>query len=110
MGPHRADIFFRDDRKVFDKWGSRGELKLAVFGLFLAQLESVRALSGRSSILLVDDLTAELDGENVEKVMNRLKSIEHQVYVTTTDRRLEIPQDQGKMFHVKHGVVIEQGV
>jgi DNA replication and repair protein RecF len=110
MGPHRADIIFKLDSKSFDKWGSRGQLKLVVFALFFAQAEVIKLLSQKAPILLVDDITAELDKQNIDRVLEQLVSQRNQIFVATTDQQLRIIGDVGKMFHVEHGVVSEQGV
>jgi len=110
MGPHRADIIFRINHRKFDKWGSRGQLKLVVLGLFFAQAKVIESLSNKEPILLVDDFAAELDKKNAERVLKQLIGQRNQMFITTTDRGVVTPGGAGKMFHVEHGVVSEQGV
>lgn len=110
MGPHRADILFRINSKNFDKWGSRGQMKLAVFALFFAQAKVIDTLAKKDTVLLVDDLTAELDKKNVKKIIDQLSYQKNQIFITTSDDQLSIGRGVGKMFHVEHGLVSELGV
>lgn len=105
MGPHRADINFKIKSDKFNKWGSRGHLKLVVFALFFAQANVIKSITNKETILLVDDLTAELDEKNVERVIAHMINQKNQTFFTTTDYRLCIERNVGKMFHVEHGVV-----
>ena len=109
-GPHRADIIFKINSKHLDKWGSRGQLKLTAFALFFAQAKVIKLLTTKEPVLLVDDITAELDRKNVERVIGQLVLQNNQIFITTTDQHLSIGENTGKMFHVEHGVVGELGV
>jgi len=110
MGPHRADLVFTMGSVPLDKLGSRGQLKMAIFALFLAQANVINSLTNRKPVLLVDDLTAELDQKNIYKVLGRLTSQNRQVFITTTDNNLVIPEETGRMFHVEHGMISELSV
>lgn len=83
---------------------SRGQQKLAAFILLLAQQRLLGQNNHRASILLVDDLHAELDANNRLLLSDYLKSSKQQVLVTSTEE----PDDQMNietMFHVKQGLV-----
>ncbi|MCB1878710.1 MAG: DNA replication and repair protein RecF, partial [Gammaproteobacteria bacterium] len=62
------------------------------------------------SILLVDDLSSELDNKNVDRLIDLMLSQKKQIFISTTDQKIRIPTNEGKMFHVEHGLVEEQSV
>lgn len=107
VGPQRAELIFHCDKKPVSEYLSRGQQKLFVIALQIAQARLLRCESGRTSIFLMDDLGAELDKANQARVMRLLQTIESQVFVTAIDE----PDHSGwnidtvSRFHVKHGVV-----
>lgn len=84
---------------------SRGQQKLAAFIMLLAQQSLLQQQSGKSNVLLVDDLHAELDADNRLLLSNYLEQTNQQVLVTSTetpDKRMNIQT----MFHVEQGRLI----
>jgi recombinational DNA repair ATPase RecF len=57
----------------------------------------------------MDDIGAELDGENQLRVIRLLRSVEAQVFVTAINDIGDTgwKSDNAGRFHVKHGVVTE---
>jgi DNA replication and repair protein RecF len=108
-GPHRADLLFLYRDRPVSELFSRGQQKLFVIGLQVAQAQLLRHETRQTSLFLLDDLGAELDRINRQKVLHLLDTIEAQAFVTTIDE----PGDSGwnihdaKRFHVKHGTVCE---
>lgn len=108
-GPHRADVVFHYAGQPASEQLSRGQQKLLVIALQLAQARLLKAQREQSSLFLIDDLGAELDQENQMRVMRLLSSVEAQVFATA----IEMPNISGwdsagmKRFHVKHGTIVE---
>jgi len=109
-GPHRADLSVRKGGDAVNQRTSRGEQKLAVICLVLAQTETVLRHSGNRPVLLIDDLNAELDQENRIKMMSRCRNSDYQVFITATGWKLPDEHSADKVFHVEHGVITETGV
>ncbi|WP_428357274.1 DNA replication/repair protein RecF [Methyloprofundus sp.] len=112
-GPHRADFqLLLESRKAKD-FVSRGQLKLLVLSLKLAQVELLLSKGFISGCVLIDDAVAELDFSSRTKLLAFLVSMDMQVFMTATEQNefgnLEDIGDY-KMFHVKHGVVTEVNV
>ncbi|HFC53954.1 MAG TPA: DNA replication/repair protein RecF [Gammaproteobacteria bacterium] len=109
QGPHRADLeMFIDEMPVRDRL-SRGEQKMLGTAMRLAQVELLRTGSGLRSVLLVDDLAAELDAERRRRLVGALDESGCQVFVTATDPG-SLGEESGrieKMFHVEHGALRE---
>ena len=60
-GPHRDDIRINIDGLNARKFASQGQVRSIVLGLKLAELELIKMVYGKSPILLLDDVLAELD-------------------------------------------------
>ncbi len=108
-GPQRAELVFSYDGKPARERLSRGQQKVYVVALKLAQATLLYKETGKSSLFLFDDLGAELDTANQANVMKLLRAISAQVFVTSiSDVDLtDWSADQVKRFHVKHGKVTE---
>ena len=108
-GPHRADLrLLEDGIAVQDKF-SRGQQKLLVCALRLAQIKHLKNRVKQSSIVLVDDLAAELDIHHRKRLLELLAETGAQLFITTTEaEQLDTKAWLSKkMFHVEHGQVTE---
>jgi DNA replication and repair protein RecF len=107
LGPHRCTLKLGHNNVPVDQCFSRGQLKMAVFALKIAQGQILKEDSGRQSIYLIDDLPSELDANNREICCRLLESISAQVFITAiTFSGLESCWTKGsdiRMFHVEHG-------
>jgi len=109
-GPHRADLRFQLKGQDCGELLSRGQLKLFVILLKIAQAEQLANQGGKLSIFLVDDLPSELDGHNQKRVCQRLEALGAQVFLTAIEPGVksalsESAGDQSRLFHVKHGKI-----
>src|SRR6185503_6323589 len=69
LGPHRADVIVLVGGRPAKDRVSRGQQKLVAAGLMLAQLEIQDQEKPGRSALLLDDPAAELDRENLARLM-----------------------------------------
>lgn len=108
-GPHRADILFSHNKTPVSELLSRGQQKLFICALYIAQNRCLRKLSGKKTSYLIDDIGSELDQVNLTKLTQTLLGEESQLFITGIQ-----PQDlrllgkegrQTKMFHVEHGQI-----
>ena len=107
-GPHRADLKIRVNGIDADHILSRGQQKLLSYTLRLAQSELLKELSGKSSVFLIDDLPAELDGGKVERVLQLLLDLKCQLFITGVDESLVLQACRAlnfSRFHVEHLLV-----
>ena len=108
-GPHRADVILRvDEEKAVDVF-SRGQLKLLLSALKLAQMALFCQRKGTSAVVLIDDLPAELDSDHRNLLLAQLQALGTQVFVTATDSSLLnfSAWPETKVFHVEHGEIKE---
>jgi len=106
-GPHRADFRVLLDGKDAKDTVSRGQQKLIVYALNLAQSEIFKNQTGKQALLLFDDLSSELDSNHLKRLLNLLDTEFSQVFITTANLE-SIPLEILKtfsVFHVEHGAV-----
>lgn len=104
-GPHRAEIRVNRYRQAARHRLSRGQQKLLVAAMVLAQSAHLVSARQMTPILLVDDYGAELGGNSRQSLLDLLLAYQGQVFVTSLDAPGLVVGDDLKMFHVKHGVV-----
>lgn len=89
VGPHRDDFAFVLDDVDLNVYGSRGQQRLAVLALKLAEADWMRAEIGELPVVLLDDVLSELDPQRRGYVMQRVATSDalhqRQVWITTTD-------------------------
>ena len=104
-GPHRADVALYVDGRNVQNVASRGQQKLVVAALILAQESVLAAKRGGRGMLLVDDPAAELDRGALDRLLDRLARVESQLIFTGLAPR-EFPSELVcARFHVEHGRV-----
>ena len=108
-GPHRADLEISYNGVLVQNCFSRGQQKLLVCALRLAQITHLKKTMKQQSILLVDDLAAELDLDHRQNLIDLLVDTEAQLFVTATEQNSFTlpPEIESKMFHVEHGILKE---
>jgi DNA replication and repair protein RecF len=84
FGPHRDDLVIELDGRPARSHASQGQQRLITLGLKLAELEIVRGVTDQEPILLLDDVSSELDEERLGAVFSFLEGTQSQVFVTTT--------------------------
>jgi DNA replication and repair protein RecF len=89
IGPHRDDFVFVLDDVDLNTYGSRGQQRLAVLALKLAEADWMRAEIGELPVVLLDDVLSELDPSRRAYVLQRVAEPEpthqRQVWITTTE-------------------------
>jgi DNA replication and repair protein RecF len=91
VGPHMDDLSLSLAGRPARTYGSQGQQRAVVLALKIAEIENIRALLGRPPLLLLDDVSSELDPEKNRFLLGYLRSLEGQAFLTTTDARLLEP-------------------
>ncbi|WP_068547035.1 DNA replication/repair protein RecF [Thalassotalea crassostreae] len=111
FGAHKFDVSFHCDKTNIEQVLSRGQQKLFLMALTIAQASLIFNSQQVTPILLIDDIGAELDSGSRSALATAIKELNCQLFITAIDNNaLEpiIPEQQGyKMFHVKHGEITE---
>jgi DNA replication and repair protein RecF len=95
-GPHKGDFSILVDGRPARNYLSRGQMKLLVFALLLAQAHLLEETLGGKGCVLIDDLASELDPANRGKLL---------AFLQARQSRLLEGQGDAVMFHVEHGRV-----
>ena len=103
VGAHRADLRFKLGGLAARGRVSRGEQKMLAMAFILAQIRCMSDVGGPKTTLLVDDPAAELDVDNLGKLLRVLQSLPCQLVVTAVSRESLQGLALGRMFHVKQG-------
>jgi DNA replication and repair protein RecF len=110
-GPQRADLRIRHGAHNAVDILSRGQQKLVVCALKIAQGHLLNQTKRGQCIYLVDDLPSELDQQHRSALCRLLEDLDCQVFITCVDHELlrdgwstETPV---AMFHVEHGRITQ---
>lgn len=103
-GPQRDDLEFRVGGLSARTTSSQGQARSLVLTWKLAELEVARSRHGEAPLFLMDDLGSELDPARTTALMELLRSLGAQVFVTTTDRRyIPAGHSDALSFEVREG-------
>jgi DNA replication and repair protein RecF len=108
-GPHRADLKFTVDGKSAFEVLSRGQQKMLIFALLLAQGLLLHEQTKKQCLYLIDDLPSELDSWRISNIAKVLAKMEAQTFVTAIEPKELLAsfseKYKPKLFHVKHGQI-----
>lgn len=110
-GPHRAEIRLTSNGFAASEILSRGQQKLAVAALKLAQSELFYQQTNRKPIYLIDDLASELDEKHIRLLFHYFVELDCQAFITSVKREDLIDNCQTKkikVFHVEQGTIQEE--
>lgn len=112
IGAHRADLRFKTDMGLAELILSRGQKKLLICALKLAQVAFLRHRQ-KTCIVLLDDLASELDVNARERLLQSLVELQAQVLITTVEANsvwplLQTLNNCAKLFHVEQGEILLQ--
>jgi len=88
IGPHRDDLAISLAGHEASRFGSRGQQRLAVLALKLAELDVAAESLGLQPILLLDDVLSELDATHQDTLLESAWQRSGQLLLTSTDRAL----------------------
>ena len=107
-GAHNVDVKIQIENKNIAGIFSRGQIKLFVCLLMLAQAKNQAERTGVKPVILIDDYMAELDMTASEYLLTKLAESQFQVLLTNTEQQKVIKNKEiYKSFHVEHGRVSE---
>lgn len=85
VGPHRDDLRFLVSGVELGAFGSRGQQRLAVVALKLAETVAMNEVAGEPPVLLLDDVLSELDAVHRSLVTETAADVGAQLIVTSAD-------------------------
>jgi DNA replication and repair protein RecF len=85
VGPHRDDLSVTIDSNAIGAYGSRGQQRLAVIAMKLAETDLMTSAGADTPVLLLDDVFSELDAIHRGLLAASISDAQMQTIVTTTD-------------------------
>jgi DNA replication and repair protein RecF len=82
-GPHRDELALRRAGRELRSYGSRGQQRLGLLALLLAEREVLAAERGTPPLLLLDDVMSELDATRRARLVDVLRAGGQSVITTT---------------------------
>ncbi len=83
-GPHRDELVLRRERRELRAFGSRGQQRLGLLALLLAERDALGEARGVPPLMLLDDVMSELDAGRRGQLVDVLRG-GGQSLITTTD-------------------------
>src|SRR4051812_3473105 len=84
-GPHRDELVLKRAGRELRTYGSRGQQRLGLLALLLAERGVLAAERGAAPLMLLDDVTSELDSLRRERLVEALREGGGQSVIATTD-------------------------
>jgi DNA replication and repair protein RecF len=110
IGPHRDDLDARLDGRPVGTFGSQGQNRAYVLAMKIAVITYLEERYHFAPILLLDDVSSELDRERNQKLFDFLRQREDgQVFITTTHRDFIHLDEDLKIFEVEDGQLLSSG-
>jgi DNA replication and repair protein RecF len=110
-GPHRDDLLLCLDNRPLKAFGSQGQQKSFVLALKMGEMENLQTIFSEPPLLLLDDMSSELDAQRNGNLMDFLTSRDIQVFITTTEPSpaLLAAAAHCSVFRVENGNLTSEG-
>lgn len=107
VGPQKHDIRFLFNGNDSRYYCSQGQQRALILSYKMAQIVYYYEACNCYPILLLDDVMSELDAEKRDRLVQLLKSVEAQIFVTTTDFELSrvLDDSQLSVFKIEKGSI-----
>ena len=104
-GPHRATVDFYLNKKN-EGFLSRGEQKKLSIVFWMLQV-LVLAKENSDPVVLIDDISSELDQTKINSILDFLTNLNIQIFITDIGNK-ELPLDPKKtnIYHIKNGIIV----
>ena len=108
IGPHRDDLYFGLNGRSARHFASQGQQRCFVLALKMAEIEYITRCFEAPPVLLLDDMTSELDRERNRNLMEFLKKREMQVFITTTSLQNVAVEgmEDNRTFRISEGKIL----
>lgn len=109
QGPHKADFRIKAENIAIELLFSRGQLKLMMCALRIAQGELLASAKQQRCIYLIDDFSAELDLQKRTLLFNKLKQTQSQVFISAIEyaQISDLADEKDKIFNVNCGKITQ---
>ena len=102
-GPHADDLAFRLRENRARRYASQGQHRALVLALKLAERLELEARTGQTPLLLLDDVSSELDRTKSQRFFQLLSKLGGQIFLTTTQPELILVESDRRDFEIRAG-------
>ena len=106
-GPQKADLRFKTNGLPIADVLSRGQLKLFVYALRLAQGLFLNSVNDRQCVFLIDDFSSELDSTKQQILAKHITNSDAQLFISVIEKNNidTLFGQERTVFHVEHGKI-----
>jgi len=104
-GPHRDDLAFELDERDAGAFASQGQLRAIMLAWKSAELAVLARAHGDRPILLLDDVSSELDPARNQYLFEHLAEGAGQCFITTTDGRHVLLDRDRADYRIRNGEI-----
>jgi DNA replication and repair protein RecF len=104
-GPHTDELRITLDGRAASAFASQGQLRAIVLALKIAEIEYLSERLGDAPVLLLDDVSSELDPTRNAQLFAFLDTVACQAFITTTQATHVLLTGNRKDFQVLNGAV-----
>ena len=76
----------------------------------VSEIEMISQFLGRTPILLLDDITSELDSNRIRFLFKLLQDFTGQIFITTTSMKEILYKGHIRGFHIKDGIIRQKDI
>lgn len=107
LGPHRDVLQFHLAGQAAANFASQGQLRAMILAWKTAEMQLLAGQHEEPPVLLLDDVSSELDPERNEYLFDFLRLQENQCFITTTHPSFVLLSSDRRDFRVKNGEIEE---
>jgi DNA replication and repair protein RecF len=104
-GPHTDDLELFLDGRPARLYASQGQLRVLILALKIAEIQLLAAKLGEPPVLLLDDVSSELDAQRNAQLFQFLVGVDCQAFITTTHPSHVLIDEKRKNYQVVKGVI-----
>jgi DNA replication and repair protein RecF len=105
VGPHGDDLRVGVARTLVKHHASQGQHRAIVLALKVAELSVLAQRTGKVPLLLLDDVSSELDQSRNRRFFKLLSRLGSQVFLTTTHREFILLDEERCDFRLEQGAI-----
>jgi len=107
VGPHRDDVLFELEGHEAGTYASQGQLRAIMLAWKTAELQVLGRAHGDPPILLLDDVSSELDPQRNEFLFEHLANLAGQCFITTTHPSHVLLRRDRADYRIASGEILE---
>jgi DNA replication and repair protein RecF len=107
LGPHRDDVRLELDGREAGSFASQGQLRAIMLAWKTAELNVLGRVHGDLPILLLDDVSSELDPSRNEYLFEHLAKLAGQCFITTTHGSHVLLHRERADYRIAAGQIVE---